>query len=141
METSPATKRVLLVDDDRVTNMINSKIITRQTNLEVEAYTNAQEMLDKCHQWLASNPDQFPDIIFLDINMPIMDGWEFLNEFEKLPLTMLKKCSVYLLTSSIDENDIEKSKQHKTVKEFISKPLTVNKINMLMSNNIVNGIS
>ena len=121
--------------------MINSKIITGQTSFDVKAHTNAQELLDQCHKWLATSPDQFPDFIFLDINMPIMDGWEFLDEFEKLPLAILKNCSVYLLTSSIDENDIEKSKEHKTVKEFISKPLTVNKVNMLMSNNGVNGIS
>jgi len=67
-----------------------------------------------------------PDIIFLDINMPIQDGWDFLNELDHV--IEQNKIPVHILTSSIDPSDIEKSKNYKSVKSFISKPLTTKKI-------------
>ncbi len=131
--TTATTKRILLVDDDPITNLINKKIITLNTPYTVEAFTNANEALDQCKNCLALASEQFPDAIFLDINMPIMDGWEFLDQFEKIPFATRSKCSVLLLTSSIDSEDIEKSKTYKSVCDFISKPLTINKIEMLKS--------
>ena len=115
MEQKVSVKKVLLVDDDPVANLINSKIISMCTNFKVEAFNNAQEALNKCMSWLAESPELFPDIILLDINMPIMDGWEFLEALEKYPSSAIEKCAVYLLTSSIDAGDIEKSKSYKSV--------------------------
>jgi len=137
MEKALATKHILLIDDDPISNMINTKIIKINFSFLVDAYTDAQEALDQFSAWLSTSPDQFPDIIFLDINMPIMDGWEFLEEFEKFPAIFRKKCNVYLLTSSIDAEDIEKSTTYKSVKEFISKPLTLDKLRMLAGENEV----
>ncbi len=90
----------------------------------VNSHCFPEKALEELVALSESGGKEFPDIIFLDINMPRMDGWEFLQEFEKLPDTILNKCSVYMLTSSIDPNDIEKSKTYKTVKNFFSKPLT-----------------
>ena len=131
METTSATKRIILVDDDVITNLINTKIITMNTPHKVEAFTNGNEALEQIYNGLDKSADKFPDIIFLDINMPVMDGWEFLEQFEKIPLATRRKCSVFLLTSSIDSEDIEKSKTHQSVCDFISKPLTANKIKTL----------
>lgn len=128
MEQKVSAKKVWLVDDDPVTNMINTKIISMHTNFKVQAFVNAKEALMMCTRWIAEAPEFFPDIIFLDINMPIMDGWEFLEEFEKYPPHVLKTCSVYLLTSSIDADDIAKFKTYKSVVDLISKPLTASRI-------------
>lgn len=129
MEKSKIIRRVLLIDDDEVTNMINTHIITNHFHFVVEAFTSAEKALEYCKE---TSSDEFPDAIFLDINMPYMDGWEFLCELEKLPPASIAKCKVYLLTSSIDAEDIEKSKTYKLVDEFISKPLTQSKLKILV---------
>jgi CheY-like chemotaxis protein len=131
METGSQRKRVMLIDDDAITNLINTKIIKMNFDFSVNAYINAQVALEQFRQWLEKGSEQLPDIIFLDINMPIMDGWEFLDEFQKFPKSLLQRCKVFMLTSSIDLEDIEKAKNYPAVHEFISKPLTADKLRML----------
>ena len=118
-------KNVVLIDDDNIFNFINKKIISMTDFAEdVSSYSNAVRAIEDL--WRISNTGEksFPDVIFLDINMPVMDGWEFLDEFEKLPIAARKDCIIYMLTSSIDPSDIEKARSYKSVKNFISKPLS-----------------
>jgi len=126
-----ASRRILLIDDDPVTNMINTKLIMREFNFTVEAYTNGQETLAHLQELVTSSPEKVPDLIFLDINMPVMDGWQFLDEFQKLPSSLQKKVKIFMLTSSIDLKDIVKAKAYESVKDFISKPLTTIKFRSL----------
>lgn len=128
---SKQSKTIVLIDDDPITNMISTKIILRSLDCKINAFTNAQEALDQLKISVASAPDNFPEIIFLDINMPHMDGWEFLEEFQKLPDAFLDRCDVLMLTSSIDMDDLAKSKTFSSVKDFISKPLTTDKLGVL----------
>lgn len=125
-------KKLLLIDDDPVTNIINKRIINRHLSLQVIVFTDAHEALDQLKEWSATRWQEFPDIIFLDINMPQIDGWDFLNEFEKLPAHVQQKCRIIVLTSSIDFSDIKRSKTYSSVTDFISKPLTLDKLSTLL---------
>jgi CheY-like chemotaxis protein len=80
--------------------------------------------------WI-SNPADFPDIIFLDINMPDMDGWDFLAHFKNFPIDARTKCKVVMLTSSIDIFDIRKARVYKEVIDYIIKPLQIKMLNIL----------
>lgn len=121
-------KRIALIDDDPIINLIHTKIITKSTDCQVVAYTNAQHAVEQFGMWLDTEPDQLPDVIFLDINMPVMDGWEFLEVFQKMSDAAHRHCRVFMLTSSIDSHDMEKSKRYQSVYDFISKPLTAEKL-------------
>src|SRR3954464_15966261 len=131
MEQMQSVKRILLVDDDPITNMINTKIIIKSFNIIVSAFTNGREALDQIDLSIKAFPEQVPNLIFLDINMPQMDGWEFLDEFQKLPRAFLETCSVIMLSSSLDREDIQRSKTYSAVREFVSKPLTADKVRSL----------
>lgn len=126
-------RSIILIDDDPIANMISTRIIERNFTLKVAAFTNATEALQLLKEGQHSGPESFPAVIFLDINMPHMDGWEFLEEFQKLQTDVLTKCRVIMLTSSIDREDIQKSKTYHCVNDFISKPLTQDKLRTVLN--------
>jgi CheY-like chemotaxis protein len=71
--------------------------------------------------------------LFLDINMPTMTGWEFLDEFKELPETIRKKFIIYVLSSSVDSKDLEKASENELVKNYIQKPLRKESLKTLLS--------
>ncbi|MBK5214993.1 MAG: response regulator [Flavobacteriaceae bacterium] len=115
-------KKYILVDDDPISNMI-CKMVLKRTLGEVEttAFTEPKEALKFIqNEWITVLE---PTILYLDINMPTLSGWEFLEHYEKLGEEVRKKFSIYILSSSVHQHDIDKSKANKHVKGFISKPL------------------
>lgn len=125
------SRHIFLIDDDPVINLINKKIINKTFPSKVTAFTHASDALLQLKNWAGHDPGQLPHFIFLDINMPGIDGWEFLDEFIKFPQTV-QKIQVIMLTSSIDNDDIDRSRKYKPVLDFISKPLTVDILNRLL---------
>jgi CheY-like chemotaxis protein len=116
--------KIVLIDDDPISHLISTRLLERFSTSIVEAFVNPEEALKQLQCRAQNAPEKFPDIILLDINMPVMNGWEFLEEFEKLPEDILKTTSVMMLSSSTTSLDREKSKKYYTVKKFLSKPLT-----------------
>ena len=116
-----------IIDDDKIFVFVLKKIIKKNENFdEVLDFKNGEEVLN-----ILSNKDNtFPNIILLDINMPVIDGWQFLEQIEKLPNK--ERLNVFIMSSSIDANDIDKSKSFSTVKDFISKPINNDKLNKLI---------
>lgn len=123
---------VILIDDDEMFNFINLKTMEKVAFAQhVKTFDNAAAALDELRILSNSNPGEFPDIIFLDINMPEMNGWDFLDELTKFSEVLLENCKVFMLTSSIDQNDVKKAKDYKMVNDFISKPLTTGRLQLL----------
>jgi CheY-like chemotaxis protein len=133
MKNATLSSHILLIDDDPIINMINDKIITRALpSARVSVYTHAGLALDRLRHWAESDPTQLPDFIFLDINMPEVDGWEFLDGFLALPQTVQQKTFIIMLTSSIDISDIARSRTYKPVRDFLSKPLNSDNLHTLI---------
>jgi len=122
-------KTVLLVDDDEPTNFLN-RLAVEELNCTntIKVIPSAIEALD--YLTCAGKPEPLnsdcpkPEIIFLDINMPAMDGWEFLDRYEALPEAHKNSVIVIMLTTSFNPEDELKARNIPSVKEFRNKPLT-----------------
>lgn len=117
---------VILIDDDKIINFINEKTI-KQANAadKVIAFTKAADALEFIKVNCEENcKDVSSALIFLDLNMPVMDGWDFLDKLKGFPEFPSNKCRVIILSSSIDPADFDKMNEYDAVEDFISKPLT-----------------
>jgi CheY-like chemotaxis protein len=120
---------ILLVDDDEINNFISIKLIRKALfNAEITACLNGKFAIDQLVEMQRKGADKLPDYILLDINMPIMNGWEFLDEYKRLNIDPDGKTRIYIISSSVFSNDINKARSYPLVKSFISKPLSVDKI-------------
>jgi CheY-like chemotaxis protein len=129
MEFNSRSVSVLLVDDDEINNFISIKLIKKALlNTEIMACLNGKFAIDQLVEIQRNDPSKLPDYILLDINMPIMNGWEFLDEYKRLNIDPLGRTKVFIISSSVFSNDINKARSYPLVKDFISKPLNVDKI-------------
>src|SRR3978361_698393 len=120
---------VLLVDDDEINNFISIKLIKKALlNTDIIACLNGKYAIDQLVETQKKDPSKLPDYILLDINMPIMNGWEFLDEYKRLNIDPLGKTKIFIISSSVFSNDINRARSYPIVKSFISKPLSVEKI-------------
>ncbi|SHG87795.1 response regulator [Pedobacter caeni] len=122
--------KLLVIDDDDINIFIIKKIVEKTGyNVEMISKTNGQIAIDYL-AGVVSSGDALPQLILIDINMPVLNGWEFLEAYEKLGIP--QKVDMYMLSSSVYENDIEKAKTYTTVKGFISKPLSIERLTELL---------
>lgn len=117
-----------LIDDDKIYLFGLRKMIElSKLCCGTAEFNNGADAIEKIKS-LIDSPELLPDLIFLDINMPVMDGWHFLKEYELLKNNLSKKIVIYMVSSSIDERDIERATQLEDVKDYIIKPLPFEKL-------------
>ena len=115
---------ILIIDDDQINTFVFSKVISVTGVAEkTESATCGRSGLGFLKERIAAG-ENLPEIIFLDINMPVMDGWEFLEEYKKFPMEIKERISLYMLSSSVSHQDISRAKAFKEVIDYIPKPLT-----------------
>ncbi len=121
-------KSIFLVDDDKILVYLTIRTIkSATTETTFKDFGNGLEAIDYLKS-VADKTDLLPDIILLDLSMPVMDGWEFLEEYTKLEPSIQKKNKLYIFSSSISPHDIERAKNINLVSDFIIKPLKKDRI-------------
>jgi len=130
---------ICLVDDDRIYQFTARKTIETIDKVKnIIVFSNGEEAINYLEQH-SIYADELPDIIFLDINMPVMDGWEFLEAFSKIGKGLKKPVTIFMVSSSVDESDIRRSKEFGTVSKYINKPVSREKFEELLQPFIADG--
>ena len=120
---------VLLVDDDNLNNLISTKYIKKYfANSNITSCLNGKIAIDLITEKKVSQPAFVYDYILLDLNMPVMNGWEFLDNYRYLETDANKNSRIFLLTSSIHDEDIQRASRYPFVKDYVVKPLFSDKI-------------
>jgi CheY-like chemotaxis protein len=120
-------KTVMLIDDNEIDNLINQKMIeSADIATHIYVHTGAKSGIEFLRNIdkVEESEKILPEVIFLDIDMPLMDGFQFLEEFEKLSDLIKNKSRIVMLTSSLNPQDVNRSKKYPYVKQYINKPLS-----------------
>lgn len=119
-----SVKNLFLVDDDEIFTFLAERTI-KETNLvdHIQIFSNGQEAIEFLEK-AAENVDLLPEVILLDINMPILDGWGFLEEFILLKPSLPQKVTIYMVSTSISPFDLERAKDISEVLDYIIKPIS-----------------
>ncbi|MBC6367857.1 response regulator [Algoriphagus sp. AK58] len=119
---------IFFIDDDAIVRMVGKKILKSiEFTKEVSQFENGKDAIEEIFSRIQQNKIKLtsePILVLLDINMPIMDGWDFLDEFCKLENSVKEKFLISIITSSIDTSDKEKAFSYPEVLDYISKPLS-----------------
>lgn len=119
-------KLTYLIDDDEIYIFTTKKLINKIDFCEeVAVFQNGKEAIDAI-KFTLRNKNELPDVILLDLNMPIMDGWQFLDEFIRIKSE--KQIKIYIVSSSVDPSDIERANTYNMVSNYIVKPISREKL-------------
>lgn len=122
---------ILLVEDDHITNFLNERLLRKLDLAEdIKVALNGKEALKQIQEQVISHSG-FPELILLDINMPVMDGFEFLQRFKELPYDKKEEVTIVVLTTSNNPNDLNKLNELGN-SNFVNKPLTEEKLNVII---------
>lgn len=113
-----------MIDDDNI-YQYTAKVLLQSTGMigQIYAFFNGLEALNFFIDNKDSNVEILPDVIFLDINMPVMNGWKFLEEYQKICQSLAKPIVVYVVSSSVDTDDMVKSRSFSAVTDYLIKPV------------------
>ncbi|MUU76881.1 response regulator [Winogradskyella endarachnes] len=125
---------ICIVDDDEIYKFTVVKTLEAlDFDKNIKAFADGEEAFDFLINNL-NNELELPDVIFLDINMPIMDGFEFMEEYIKIKPKVGKKITIYMVSSSVDPVDIEKAKNISEISDYIIKPIKPGELRAIITN-------
>jgi len=120
-----ALRHFILIDDDPIHNLFSKIAILNGHRLsDIEAFINPESALKYMVDEIPTLGCNYPVVVLLDIDMPTMSGWEFLEQFDTLDKTVKDRFLIYILTSSVNQQDEERAGQNPYVKAYLEKPLT-----------------
>jgi two-component system, chemotaxis family, chemotaxis protein CheY len=123
---------IALIDDDKIFQLTASKTIkASQLTDQVLQFENGEDAMRYLKDHIAEATN-LPDYIFLDINMPFMDGWMFLEDYAVLKPSLAKPMTIYMVSSSIDPRDINRARNNRDVAEYVIKPVSREKFRELL---------
>ncbi len=124
---------IFLIEDDQTFVFLAKKTIeASKFTTDIKVFRDGLEAIEHFEK-IVGHADMFPDIIFLDLSMPVMDGWAFLEEYTRLQPRLGKDIALYVTSSTISPHDIERAKNIRVVSDFIIKPLVTGKVVELLS--------
>jgi CheY-like chemotaxis protein len=124
---------ILVIDDDTIYQYTAKKTIEAiGLSANISFCSNGEEALDYIESSLKSF-DLIPDVILLDVNMPVMNGWDFLKAYNKIKNKINKKITIYVVSSSEDESDIENSRKFEIVEGYMVKPILKEQFSQILS--------
>jgi len=130
-------KNACIIDDDDIFRFIVKKHIQNQGLAEnILSFENGHEAIS----YLKENHDKphlLPDVVFLDINMPVMNGWDFVAAYHEVKVDLAKNATIFMVSSSVDDRDISRANDSEVITEYVSKPLDKKRISDLMNRRFV----
>lgn len=127
-------KSTCIIDDDPIF-VYGTKRLLKEIDFSdtILVYNNGQDAIDGLNQ-MTSEGEELPCVIFLDLNMPIMNGWEFLEDFVKISNTNREKVTIYIISSSVDPRDLVRIKSYEVVHNYILKPISPEDLKSILEN-------
>ena len=121
--------KVLIIDDNDIDAMVCSKVFKKcAPQVEIEVNHGAKEALDNLNLTLKNNPEDLPDLIILDLYMPLMNGWYFLDEYAKIAPKIDKRIKILVASCTSYDKDLHQIMNYKEIDGYISKPFSLEKI-------------
>ncbi len=126
-------KDFIIIDDDSINNKLCRKIIEKTyPDAEIIDFTDPQEGFDHIAKKYSKTDSDSKGILLLDISMPVMDAWEFLDQFEKLDAHTKNRVKIHILSSSVNKQDMARAQSNKNVEYYLIKPLTKESIRLIV---------